>query len=607
MGVFEPILKSALQDPMIQQALSQKRDYRRKVLGAAGGQGRPDEQLPENFAPIPYDVKEEDFVEKVIVPEAATAADKAELWIRQGNAIAKKTKLPMPLVFNEATCCLSPLEHIDEFWTKEKASLPSFPKRVGIKAPPKITRIEPTMIPSQIVRPLPDPPENSYYTLFLKVCYDGDKKGYSHEFGLTHKCVWCDLQLPKELEILTPEQGLSAIEDQGIEVTKETFEDLLNETHRVNSFKTVLLTEIPGPLDNWTSLMEMEPEPAVGYREVMEKTQTALMKLPANAKEEEVAMALSEFSLLAGDLETACKQRLTGFENTILDSIVGDGAESIIRFLQSYVTVPLKQRISNYTSATGISIPKSWDLSEQHKMDLGTMMTNHRGYLTKFNKVVFTPWLTAKVESFLVQARSIIDKLELIRPLQVPGAKQTYLFFLKFCLFAPLANFVDPNILPMAKTELPESHVEQQALFPAKFVADMVKRFKDEGFNLTPEQIRELIAKRNEMEKANIIKKMNDMSRSGKDIEKIKIKLGLGDWSVGGTKGVYAYDQDRYDIEREQRADAGIVDFPGYGPEGPGAPGGREVDGLGYYNTGGDEEGYLGDGDLADAMGFDEE
>jgi len=606
-AIFEPILRSSLQDPMILQALSKKRDYRRKILGAAGGQGRPDEILPPNFAPIPYVMKEEDFVEKVIIPEAASEADRVELWIRQGNMIAKKHKMPMPLAFNEASCCLSPLENLDEFWLKSdtKQSLPPFPKRIGIKAPPRITRAEPTMKPSQIVRPLPDPPENSYYTLFLKVCYDGDKKGYSHEFGLTHKCIWCDLTLPKELEILTPEQGLAAIEAQGVEINKDTFEDLLNEVHKVNSFKTKLLTEVPGPLDNWTSLMEMEPEPATGYREAMDKTQTALMALPVDAKEENVAMALSDFSILAGDLEAVCKVRLSKQHNELLDTIVKDGAESIIRFLQSYLIVPLKQRLTNQVAM--VSVPKSWGLSDQHKQDIVNIMASHRGYLAKFNKISITPWLTAKIETFLLQARSIINKLELLRPLQVPGGKQTYEFFLKFCLFAPLANFVDPNTLPIALgTEVPESQVEQQALFPAKFTSEMLNHFKDEGFKLTPEQIRELIAKRNEMEKSNIIKKMNDMSRAGKDIEKIKMKLGLGDWSVGGTKGIYAYDQDRYDIEREQRAEAGIIDFPGYGPEGHVHDGGQ-TDGLGYYNTGGDEAGYIGDEELTGIMGFDED
>lgn len=607
MSVFDPILKSSLQDPLILQSLSRKREYRRKVLGAAGGQGRPDEILPPNFAPIPFVMKEEDFVEKVIVPEAASEEDKAELWVRQGNVIARKHKMPMPLVFHEATCCLSSLNDLDEFWSKGeiKQSLPPFKKRTGIPVPPKITRIEATMVPSQISRPLPDPPENSYYLLFLKVCYDSEKKGYSHEFGLTHTCFWCGLKLPKEAELLSPEQGLSAIEEQGIEVSKDTFEDLLDEVHRVNSFKTTHLTELPGPLDNWISLMQMEPEPAEGYREVMQKTQESLSKLPPDAKEDQVALALSEFSILAAVMEEMCKARISSVQHSILEGIADEGAETIIRFLQAYVIVPLKQRLTNQVATR--TIPKSWGLSDQHKQDLVTLLANHRGYLAKFNKAVITPWLQAKAETFLLQARAIINKLEILRPMQIPGARQTYGFFLKFCLYAPLANFVDPNVLPISSAEAPESQVEQQALFPAKFVADMLIRFKDEGLRYTPEQIRELIAKRNEMEKANIIRKMNDMSRAGKDIEKIKMRLGLGDWAVGGTKAVYAYDADRYDIEREQRAQAGIIDFPGQGPEGGEPGGGRKADGLGYYNQGGDEGGYIGDEDLTAIMGFDDE
>jgi hypothetical protein len=100
------------------------------------------------------------------------------------------------------------------------------------------------------------------------------------------------------------------------------------------------------------------------------------------------------------------------------------------------------------------------------------------------------------------------------------------------------------------------------------------------------------------------------MSRAGVDIEKIKIKLGIGEYAVGGTKAIYAYDKDRYDIEREQRAQAGIIDFPGVGPEGPEhgeGLGQRQVDGLGYFRTEGEGEGYLGQDDLMEATGFDED
>ena len=194
-----------------------------------------------------------------------------------------------------------------------------------------------------------------------------------------------------------------------------------------------------------------------------------------------------------------------------------------------------------------------------------------------------------------------------MRPLQIPGGIQTYEYFLKFCLYSAIANFVDPNTLPIAQdTEAPGSHVEQQAMFPAKFISEMVNRFKEEGLSLTPEQIREMIAKRNEAEKANILRKMTDMPRAQKDIAKIQMKLGIGEWAVGGTKAIYAYDKDRYDIERDQRAEAGIIDFPGMGPEGGAAPQGQ-MDGLGYFEDGGDEAGYIDDGELGDINGFDDD
>jgi hypothetical protein len=244
-------------------------------------------------------------------------------------------------------------------------------------------------------------------------------------------------------------------------------------------------------------------------------------------------------------------------------------------------------------------------------MDVLNLLKDHSGYLTKFNKVTKTPWLNAKIDTVIHQSRAVLNALSTLRPLQIPGGAQTYNYFLKFCLYAPLANFVDPNTLPIVLNEgveLPESQVEQQALFPARFVSEMSARFKGEGFNLTPERIREMIAERNEKEKSNIIKKMTDMSRAAKEIEMIKMKLGLGEWAVGGTKGVYAYDQDRYDIEREQRAEAGIVDFPGHGPEGVGdAMAGMPVDGLGYYQTAGDEAGYIDDGELGNINGFDDD
>ena len=459
------------------------------------------------------------------------------------------------------------------------------------------------MKPSQISRPLPSPPESSFYQLFLKVCYDGEKKGHSHEFGLTHKCMWCDLKLPTELELLTPEQGLTAIESQGIEVTKETFEDLLNETHKINRFDSRLILEIPGPLKNWETLLKLEPEPMVGYREVMAKTTVELNKLPPDAKEVEIALALSDFSSLAEEAEVNFKQRMPQAQHEIFDAIERGGVGSILRFLQSYILVPLSQFTSK--SSPGVKLSKSWGLSGQHQADVVGFLMEHRGYLLKFNKINVTPWLKAKVETFISQVRPILDIMETLRPMQIPGGKQTYDYFLKFCLYAPLVNLADPDILPIAQDAETPSKLEPEALFPAKFISDMLNRFRVESLNLTPQQIRELIAARKEEEKANILRTMTKMSRAEKDISKIQMKLGIGEWAVGGTKAIYAYDADQYDKEKDQRAKAGIVDFQEFRPEGGQAQG--AMDALGYERAQGDEAGYIDDEMLGDINHFDDD
>ena len=99
---------------------------------------------------------------------------------------------------------------------------------------------------------------------------------------------------------------------------------------------------------------------------------------------------------------------------------------------------------------------------------------------------------------------------------------------------------------------------------------------------------------------------MSGLGKAGKEIEMIKMRLGIGKWAVGGTKAIYAYDKERYDVERDERAQAGIIDFPGYGPEGP-RGGQPKTDALGFDMTMGQEEGYIGDDQLGDIMGFDEE
>ena len=599
---FDSILKEVLKDPFIIQELNKKRIFLKGLLGIAGKQGRPDEVLPPHFAPIPFQMDARDFVEKIIVPEAASKKDLAELWIRQGNHLAKTYKIAKPISFSETSCCLSPLNESNEFWKKSdiQQSLPVFEDMTGLQAPAKLTRTEPMMTPPKLYRPLPDAPENNYYLLFLKVCHSGPKKGHTHEFGLTHTCIWCDLKLPKDADVLTHEQGLGALESQGIEITKDSFDDLLNETHRVNRFQTKYLLEIPGPLDNWTKLMKIEPEPVEEYYAIMEKTHAELLKMPPDADSSIIAPAIRDFANLAEACHERVKVRL-GKQIELLEPLIEQGAESIVRFLQSYVIVPLKRYLERDTFSVSIDIPESWGLSALHvygvedSPGLAGMLKAHSEYPREFDKQELTPWLKSKFETVLVQSRIMIEFLSLIRPLQMPGGKETYYFFLKFCLFSAIGNFVDPDVLPLLNyVEEPESQVQNDAIFPARFISDMAKKFTKESLNLTPDKIRENIARTAEDEKANIISKMNKMKGVEKQIEKMHIKHGTGKYAVGGTKAIYAYDTQQFDREFRERRDANMADFPGFAEEAP------KLDALGYAG-GGDEEGY----DVAEDHGDD--
>jgi hypothetical protein len=50
------------------------------------------------------------------------------------------------------------------------------------------------------------------------------------------------------------------------------------------------------------------------------------------------------------------------------------------------------------------------------------------------------------------------------------------------------------------------------------------------------------------------------MTPEEKRSELLNKRLGLGDWARGGSKGIYAFDPEQYDFERNQRIQMGIFD-----------------------------------------------
>jgi hypothetical protein len=126
-----------------------------------------------------------------------------------------------------------------------------------------------------------------------------------------------------------------------------------------------------------------------------------------------------------------------------------------------------------------------------------------------------------------------------------------------------------------------------------ELVALTLNKYKRERISFNDQEIKELIAIRNEKERVNVIAEFNKLTDEERAVELMNKRLGLGKWAVGGTKLIYAYDKDYYDLERQKREAAGIIDFPGLGPDQVEALNGREVDEYGFPVFGdAEEDGY---------------
>jgi hypothetical protein len=128
--------------------------------------------------------------------------------------------------------------------------------------------------------------------------------------------------------------------------------------------------------------------------------------------------------------------------------------------------------------------------------------------------------------------------------------------------------------------------------FLLELVALTLNKYRRERISFNDQEIKELIAIRNEKERVNVIAEFNKLTDEERAVELMNKRLGLGKWAVGGSKLIYAYDKDYYDLERQKREAAGIIDFPGLGPDQMEALDGREVDEFGVPVFGDAEDGY---------------
>jgi hypothetical protein len=600
---IESLVAEALKTALVQQRMTDKRAYLERLYGSAEFAERLPEAIPSGFYPVPYAISEKDAAETVVVPAAATPQEIARAWIQTSHRYARQFgSYVRGSPYSEASCCYAVVDDPRRFWAEKENAMPP----LSARTPPRgraSAELTLPFRPRPAARLFPELPEDLYYRVFLRVCYDGPRKGLPHEPGYTHTCPWCGFVFPespytespappqgKELlkdwqaeidGILT--KGRAALQTQNVVITKATFEDVLDAAHNACKVPKVVLARPVAGIDLFVRLMEMQPEPFEGWRAIMAATMEKVSRLPPVAQEIDVAEAYGPLSNAAVEDYNELGRRIGAKSVDALRGVLQQSPGQIAESLRTYLLVPFQRLIVRF-KVTSLRVQKGYDLSTGTKDDIHRALEAHLGYLDSLSKRV-AGFTLAKLQ----QAR---DRLALVLPILKEEVRATFLpggqfglSYLVSCLILGiLSEFIDPNRVPQSTTE--GITVDAGARAPIQVLDICLGRLQIEGLNFTEQQIRDMIARRAEAEKVAMIGRIASMTPEEKKVELMKKRLGLGEWAVGGTKAIYAYDPEQYERERGQREVMGLAEFGAvagapdedYGGGGAGAEGGYDAE-----------------------------
>ena len=91
-------------------------------------------------------------------------------------------------------------------------------------------------------------------------------------------------------------------------------------------------------------------------------------------------------------------------------------------------------------------------------------------------------------------------------------------------------------------------------IFIVNIIEKLLKQYNREHLSYNPTKVREELAKAREVEKQGFIHFLHVKNPEERAIEIQKERLGIGRWSIGGTKLVYSYDPDQWDKFRSEHA-----------------------------------------------------
>ena len=550
---------------------------------------------------------------KIIIPEVAvnvkTRLALIQFWILHAHQFAQTSaELNRGSAFAETTCCRKNITEPSVVWESEE-----FQKiDIGLRSlvPKHIKTLLTLFVPRPQNTELIEADESLYYRLFLKCCFTGPRIGYSHEPGLTYKCPWCEFQFPGNPRVMdTDTEGKAELEKSEVKIDDIEFKKLLNAIHTLHivpSVRQQRVSNVFNELDDFQEESNVEEfniqEPCMEWNSLIVDTLKKLKTLGPAADElsqvaalEEIAEISNEYilnvkaSLPKDSRGNPLKSKSRTYE-AILDSIVDLPWMQFFDVVQMYFIIPLQRIVSDFNDTMLYpTIEMKESLSEQHvDSDIKPILEKELSFYSQFDvDIAIESDIRSKLDSRATVSEEVFDQEK-----DRIFAQITQCVHNLSCMVEYKHKLRFRNLSEEARDEL-FKYCKKLILYGAldllfqganKVLVDIIlfhlNKFNAEKLSFSSLEIKSMIELINEKERTLVIDEFDVLSEEVKAIEQMKKRLGIGKWAIGGTKLIYAYDKDYYDLERERRLDAGIIDFPGLGIDY--MPSSAQVDDLGF-------------------------
>jgi hypothetical protein len=304
----------------------------------------------------------------------------------------------------------------------------------------------------------------------------------------------------------------------------------------------------------------VQPPPLMEWQSVLSETTTRMLRLPPDAARDDIVVAMGPLSDLSVASETLVTKQFQAFRLQqalpLLKTIAALPWVSFFQVIQSYVIVPLQRMLSGFTNdALFFSYELRKELSVIHVTeDLEPILERERKLQVQLRDEL--PEVTVdKIQYLVHQLRAILSYSSTIRPMSIPGREQTLAYLQRAILYGPLAMLLSSSL-----KDAIQSATDSSSEHLARIIAYLLAKYNKERISYSDQELKNKIAIREEKERVNIVAEFNALSDEERAMELMNKRKGLGKWSVGGTKLIYAYDKEYHDQEREKRVRAGIMD-----------------------------------------------